>query len=55
MIANSTMEVEFTAPDTTYSEVEWLKDIISKFLIMPRPVHLIYIHIEICHGVTEAC
>ena len=53
VIAKSTMEVDFTAPDSTYSEAEWLKDIISEFLIMPRPVHLIYIHTEICHWVTE--
>ena len=46
MIARSTIEAELIALDTTCSEVEWLKDLISAFLIVLRPVPPISIHTD---------
>jgi len=38
VIARSTMESEFIALDTTCSEAEWLKDVLSEFYIVLRPI-----------------
>jgi len=40
------MMAELIALDITYSEVEWLKNLISKFSIVSRPVPLVSIHID---------
>jgi len=41
VIARSTMESELVALDTTCLEVEWLKDLLSKFYIVLKPIFLI--------------
>ena len=38
------MESEFIALDTTCSEAEWLKDLLSEFSIVPRPILPISVH-----------
>jgi len=38
------MEAELIVLDTAYSEVEWLKDLIHEFPIVPRHVPPIFIH-----------
>ena len=40
------MESELIALDTTYSEAEWLKDLLFEFSIMPRPILSISIHTD---------
>ena len=40
------MESELIALDTTYSEDEWLKDLLSEFSIVPRPILPISIHTD---------
>jgi len=47
VIAKSTMEFELIALDTTYSEAEWLNDLLSKFSIVPRPILSISVHTDL--------
>ena len=44
MIARSTIESELIALDTTCSEAEWLKDLLSKFSIIPKLIISISVH-----------
>ena len=41
------MESEFIALDTTYSEAEWLKDLLSEFSFVPRPILPISVHTDL--------
>ena len=40
------MESELIALDTTILEAEWLKDILSEFYIVPRPILSISVHTD---------
>ena len=40
------MEFELIALDTTCSEVEWLKDVLSEFSIVSRFILSILVHID---------
>jgi len=40
------MESELIALDTTCSETEWLKDVLSEFSIIPRPILPISVHTD---------
>jgi len=46
VIVRSTTEFELIALDTTCSEAEWLKDLISEFSFMPKLILLISIHTD---------
>jgi len=46
VIARSTKESELIALDTTYLKVEWLKDLLSEFYIVPRPILPISVHTD---------
>ena len=46
MIVRSTIESELIALDTTYSEAELLKNLLSEFSIMPRPILSISVHTD---------
>jgi len=40
------MESEFIALDTTCSEAEWLKDFLSEFFIVPKPILFISVYTD---------
>ena len=40
------MESELIALDTTCSEAEWLKDLLSEFSFIPRPILSISVHTD---------
>ena len=40
------MEFELIALDTTCSEAEWLKDLLSEFSIVPKPILPISVHTD---------
>ena len=40
------MESELIALDTTCSEAEWLKDLLSEFSIVPKPIRPISVHTD---------
>ena len=40
------MESELIALDTTCFEAEWLKDLLSEFFFMPRPILPISVHTD---------
>ena len=40
------MESELIALDTTCSEAEWLKDLLSEFSIVPKPILPISVHTD---------
>jgi len=44
MIARCTMESELIALDRTCSKTEWLKDLLSEFSVVPRPILPISVH-----------
>ena len=46
MIAMSTMDSELIALDTTCLKAEWLKNLLSEFYIVPRPILQISVHTE---------
>jgi len=46
MIDRSTMESELIALDTTCTEAEWLKDLLSEFSIVPKRILLISVHTD---------
>ena len=46
VIARSTMDVELIALDTTYSEAEWLKNLISELPILSEPIPAIFMHTD---------
>ena len=40
------MESEFIALDTTYLKAEWLKELLSKFYIVPRSILSISVYTD---------
>ena len=46
VIARSTIESELIALDTTYLEAAWLKDLLSEFYIVTRPILSILVHTD---------
>ena len=40
------MEAELIALDTTYAEVEWIKNLISELPLIPKPVLAISVHYD---------
>ena len=46
VIARTTMDVKLIALDTTYSEAEWLKNLISELSILSEPIPAIFMHTD---------
>jgi len=46
VIVRNTIESELIALNTTCSEAEWLKNLLSKFSIMPKPILSISVHTD---------